>query len=122
MCGIKPATLLSPKWNLDLQREMAMIKPGRMNPLPGPMGHGAPFQQFSGGYKRNDALSQAGISPAARPPEPKYSWNSSLAAPAVAGTAQAGPLAPLNGGQSAFRMAQATPDYAAVAEENRVVR
>lgn len=23
MCGVKPATLLSPKWNMDLQRAVA---------------------------------------------------------------------------------------------------
>lgn len=93
MCSVKPSALLSPKNHWDFSMEALALRKGRFNPIPGPMGHGDLFGQFSGTYKGNDLMNRTGISPSAKSTDytPYGPAQSQLTAAAQAKLAALGP-------------------------------
>lgn len=103
MCNINPVDLLSPKNHLEFNLEASGFKPGRFNPIPGPLGHGTPFGQFSGTYKGNDLMNKTGIAPSAQSSDytPYGPTQSQLTAAAQAKLAALGPYATPQSAQNA---------------------
>ena len=106
----------------DVGLEAGGFKKGRFNPVPGKYGHGAPFEQFSGTYKGNDAMSKLGISPSASAPvtavEP---YQSPLSAASQAKLATLSPYANTTQTGAAAKSAQETePSLAQFFTSNNV--
>lgn len=112
-----PAMASPRAWAIDVPLESNGLKKGRLNPLPGPQGHGAPFQQFNGTYKGNDFLNKTGISPGAPPAQPPLDWAALYPKPQPGQQDPFASRGPLKTGAGAQ-----VGGYTVTADENKVIK